>query len=392
MSPASPATASDRVPLTIVFGFRDRDLERVRRSLDSLAEQTFSSFRVVLVDYGSGAETIKETRQLVESYSFCEYVYSDSRGLPWNRSHALNTGVRRAESDFVMTTDVDMIFPPDFLTVVMDRASAESALYCYNHFLPEGFSDWHRLGETAHYLRPAGRAARGGCQVVAAEIFRRLGGFDEYYRYWGLEDHDFHWRLMQAGLREIWLNDRTTLYHQWHPPLDWQTAGFMPDSWWPRVQSYFHRSKEQLVRNPDGWGELLRPEDRPVFTFLDFDNHRLRVDERLIHFNRRCDSNREAGNLVTTFWELPPGHALAVHGAAFPERRPWVDGVLRLANAFLRRTGSPTRVGYPSNVVHSYLAELTERTENLIADLYLGFPAEGGISLLVRAPAPEVKP
>ena len=371
--------------LTVVYGFRDRDLDRVRRSLDSLARQTFPDFRVVFVDYGGAAENASEARRLVEGYGFCDYFYSDARGLPWNRAHALNTGARQAESDYVMTTDVDMIFPPEFLGTAMEEASPERVLYCSCRLLPRGFSDWDRVDGNGAGGRQAGRSARGGCQVIAAEVFRRLRGFDEYYRYWGIEDRDFHSRLTRAGLQEVWLDQRATIYHQWHPPIDWETAGFMPDGLWPRMQAYFYRSRDRLVRNSDRWGRVLTPEDRPVFGFLDFDGRRLRTDDRLKSFDGRYDSGREAGRLVGAFWELPPGHGLAVPGASFPGRRRWTDGLLRGANSVLRCAGSPTRLGYPPNVVHSFMAELSETDGDRLADLYLDFPADGGVSLLVRA-------
>lgn len=376
---------SAALPLTVVYGFRDRDLDRVRRSLDSLARQTFSDFRVVFLDYGSRTDTASETRRLVDGYGFCEYVYSDARGLPWNRAHALNTGARRAESDYVMTTDVDMIFPPEFIGTAMEEVSPERVLYCSCRLLSRGFSDWDRVDRKGSGARQAGRSARGGCQLIAAEVFRRLRGFDEYYRYWGVEDRDFHCRLTRAGLHEVWLDERATIYHQWHPTLDWETAGFMPDGLWPRMQAYFYRCRDRLVRNSESWGRLLTPEDRPVFAFLDFDRRRLRTDERLVHFDGRCDSGREAGRLVGAFWELPRGHALAVLGASFPGRRRWADGLLRAADVVLRRAGSPTRLGYPPNAVHSFIAELVDADSDRLADLYLDFPADGGVSLLVRA-------
>jgi glycosyltransferase involved in cell wall biosynthesis len=42
--------------VTIVYAFRNRDVLRVKASLDSLQQQTHSDFKVVFVDYGS--ETI----------------------------------------------------------------------------------------------------------------------------------------------------------------------------------------------------------------------------------------------------------------------------------------------------------------------------------------------
>ncbi len=56
--------------VTIVFPFRDRDMQRVKRSLDSLQEQTCNDFIVMFIDYGSNPNLSKEIKALVIHYSF----------------------------------------------------------------------------------------------------------------------------------------------------------------------------------------------------------------------------------------------------------------------------------------------------------------------------------
>src|SRR3954467_4714663 len=105
--------------LTIVYIYRNRDLERVKRTLDSLKKQTVKDFSVIFIDYGSNDSFKQGVQKIVEEYSFCKYVYNDSRGMPWNRSHALNTGIRLTETDFVFTADIDMIFETHFVETLM---------------------------------------------------------------------------------------------------------------------------------------------------------------------------------------------------------------------------------------------------------------------------------
>ena len=93
--------------ITFIYCYRDRDLERVKLSLDSLANQTNKEFRVIFVDYGSDLKRAAEVEEIVDSYDFAEYCYNDTRGKVWNRSHALNTAIRLAETEFVFTSDVE---------------------------------------------------------------------------------------------------------------------------------------------------------------------------------------------------------------------------------------------------------------------------------------------
>src|SRR5438552_2538149 len=105
--------------LTIVFIYRNRDLQRAKRSLDSLSRQTSKEFNVIFIDYGSEEPFKSGVQKIITEYSFCNYVYSDSRGMPWNRSHALNTGIRLAKTGFVFTADIDMIFETKFVETLL---------------------------------------------------------------------------------------------------------------------------------------------------------------------------------------------------------------------------------------------------------------------------------
>ena len=62
--------------ITILYPYRNRDIERVKRSLDSLALQTDQRFKVLFVDYGSSSKQASQVEQLIISYSFANYIYS----------------------------------------------------------------------------------------------------------------------------------------------------------------------------------------------------------------------------------------------------------------------------------------------------------------------------
>lgn len=371
--------------LTLVMGFRDRELARLERCLGSLEQQSRRDFQLILVDYGSASGLAAQVRSLAERFAFCRHVSTDTRGQPWNRARALNVGVRMTASGFVLTTDVDMIFPPEFVAVTAARMAPERVLCCFPLYLPKGFDAWDRLAREAGRLEPGGRHNKGGCQCVATEVFHRLHGFDERFRYWGGEDHDLHDRLLAAGLEEHWLNDATAMFHQWHPSVDWHTPGLMPAGLWGRLETYRLAHREQLVRNPEGWGEIVPRAARRVYDFLDPETGRLRERPELVLFDRPPASNKETGNLVKAFWDLPSGHALAIDHAFFPHRRPGVDLLLRFANRALRLAGSRSRLDYAPNLLHGFLDAFLDEQRSRIADYYLGFPARSGVSVVVKA-------
>jgi hypothetical protein len=255
--------ASDK--LAIVIGYRNRDLKRVERCLHSLARQTRNDFRVYFVDYGSHLSFARSVQSLVEQFPFCRYIYTHTRGWPWNRAKALNIGIQLAETDYVLTTDIDIIFAPNFVETLLKAQDGVSVIYCAARWLPKTFTDWERIDDYAEDFPKRKRRPTGLCQCVPLSVMHALGGFDEQFEYWGAEDRDLHLRLMAWGLRERWVDDQTTLFHQWHP-ID---RGGAPRRYRDRWRNpYMERVSTQLIRNKSGWGAIMRREQRPLFDLL----------------------------------------------------------------------------------------------------------------------------
>jgi hypothetical protein len=290
-----------------------------------------------------------------------------------------------------MTSDVDMVFSRAFLAALAAELREDRVVYCFPHQLPTGFTDWTDPDRHASTLEAAGKSAFGGCCALSRELFHRLRGFDEFYRYWGVEDRDLNARLAAEGVEEAWLNDVTgapPLFHQWHPASDHKTTGFLPPGFWGRAETRFLSRRGETVRNGPDWGRVETAASRPALAFLDLDAGRLRDRHDLVRLRGNPYDHRFLSQVLRTFWDLPSGHALAVSGAALPRASRPVDGLLRVVNALLRRTPLGAEVGYRTNRVHGFLAELVHGAETApgpVADYYLGFPAEDGIDLLVRA-------
>ena len=96
--------------LSILVAFRNREITRVERFLQGLAAQTFRDFELIFVDYGSAPELSARTEALLRRHAFARYLFNDSRGMPWNRAHALNSGARLAGGEYILCTDVDLVY------------------------------------------------------------------------------------------------------------------------------------------------------------------------------------------------------------------------------------------------------------------------------------------
>ncbi|MBN1680164.1 MAG: glycosyltransferase [Anaerolineae bacterium] len=346
----------------------------------------------MFVDYGSRAPVAAAARALVEQYAFCHYVYAETRGFVWNRAHALNIGVRRAASDFVATTDIDLVFAPDCLDVLMNATRDDRVVYSRVQYLPQAFADWDDLTTCGQRFPLSSPTGYGGLQCVATDVFHELRGFDEYYRYWGIEDSDYHLRLTTLrGLQETWISDRANIYHQWHPKdkdihaVYPPRANRVPDDVWYRMLLHFERHRGTARRNSEQWGHVHTLDDRPVLNFLDLEHGQLIKNDRLVPLNYDAASNSYAARaLSANFGKLPAGHAFVVPRARFPRQTPLVDRLLLMANKRLSRHG--IEIDYSPNRMHSFLAGfILEEYGRSIADYFVDFPAEGGVSLIVKA-------
>ena len=255
------------IKLSIVFGYRNRDTLRVKRCLDSLSEQNFSDFEVVFVDYGSDEKYRNEIENLIKNYSFVHYVYNHTQGMPWNRSHALNTGVRCAKGEYILFGDIDLIYSPFVLSELVSKANDKIQIYSKVYFLDEKFDRWSQLNEIdLQTFEVSTETGRGGVHIVKKSILESINAYDEYYCFWGVEDRDLSGRTEQLGIETQWIDNKNfPVFHQWHPDASRAKKGFFPDRWWEKMNIHFQLNINNPVRNDENWGKLYTFEDRLVY-------------------------------------------------------------------------------------------------------------------------------
>ncbi|MFK7949214.1 MAG: glycosyltransferase family 2 protein [Saprospiraceae bacterium] len=365
--------------LSIIFSFRDRETTRVKRCLDSLGKQTFKDFEVLFVDYGSEPNFATKTKALVEQYDFCEYIYTASIGMPWNRSRALNTGARRSTADYLMTTDVDMIYPKDFLEIMLRHAETNKVLHILHYHLPKGFKDWNNLHKYQNL--PIADNALGACHLISRQRFFELQGFDELYCYWGIEDRDLNVREKTMGLEVHFLNDKTYMHHQWHPFANKSTVGFMPDGLWLRLETHFHTQKNKIQRNDENWGTVIT--DRPIFNFVDIEKQQLKNTEKIHWFTKPVTKYSSLTFMMEAFFKMPSGHVLAIDNANYPRSNRFIYWFLNNWNAVMRLTKLGYEFTSTNNEIHNNLYPFITDS-NQVEDYFLNFPIKNGVALLMK--------
>jgi GT2 family glycosyltransferase len=146
---------------------------------------------------------------------------------PFNRSAARNNAVAelgrlRPGWDYAVLADADVMVYDRQQIIEAVRMARRTGHMVFAHTWRAGLSEEQTekvlAGEDPSALAPYPEwdaNTFSGCYVVPRALWETLGGFDERYQAWGLEDVAFHRAAgAMGGVSRI---DSGTIYHLWHP-------------------------------------------------------------------------------------------------------------------------------------------------------------------------------
>ena len=258
--------------ITILYPFRNRELFRVKNSLNSLAIQSNLNFKVLFVDYGSSPKIATEVKNLLNEYDFVDYLYSYHIEQPWSRSKAINIGLKNVKTDFVFIADIDLLFHKDFVALLQELKNPTKSIYFQVGYLADidnkefkPFDDYNIISKSI----PEGQ----GLSLFSMDALRAVNGFDEFFHFWGAEDEDIHSRLRNFGLSTVFFDTKIYLLHQWHPVFNESNDKKLTDE--PKISNIFNFNKQKLRFNQKNnlinvnfkdWGKMLTKDDYEILT------------------------------------------------------------------------------------------------------------------------------
>ncbi|PKP25187.1 MAG: glycosyl transferase family 2 [Bacteroidetes bacterium HGW-Bacteroidetes-2] len=201
--------------LTILYAYRNREAQRVQLSLQSLQQQTTQNFEVVFVDYGSEPDFAKAVQDVVESFAFATYYYVAHPGLLWNKSKALNYGIRQTKTPFILIADVDLLFAPNAVAVFKVLTHKKTFSLFQVGYLPKSISLKEIEATPFERLTPKHTGDTFGIGLFSKDALEKVLGLDEFFHFYGSEDEDLNARLLQAGFG-LFREPQTLFLHIWH--------------------------------------------------------------------------------------------------------------------------------------------------------------------------------
>ncbi|MFC0075833.1 glycosyltransferase family 2 protein [Flavobacterium procerum] len=197
---------------------RNRDLNIVKKCLDSLKNQSNDRFELFFVDYGSDENYFIGLKELLHSYPKINFIDCPVSGQLWNKCRAINIALKKCKTDFFFVGDIDMIYHPDFVNRLYELKEENTARYFQVGFLDKNQSDKNGSFE-AYQISFNSTDNATGMTLYPTELLKQINGFDEFYHGWGSEDTDVHIRLKNLGIPVEYYDREILMLHQWHPKL-----------------------------------------------------------------------------------------------------------------------------------------------------------------------------
>jgi GT2 family glycosyltransferase len=189
---------------------RPDQLNRLLTSLGALTLAKSSDVKILIVDNDAG-ESARHICEAAELPWPLRYFVEPRRGIAQTR----NTAVRHsAGANWVAFVDDDEMVEPQWLEHLLHTQLKFQADIVAGPVVPQfraNVPEWiiqSGLHERPRYLTGSKPKPPGtGNVLISAEVFQRIGSFDERFGLSGGEDTQFFLRAAQAGFKAVWCDE-----------------------------------------------------------------------------------------------------------------------------------------------------------------------------------------
>ncbi len=230
--------------LSFIVGYRNREIERVKLFLESLNAINSDNYELIFVDYGSDEDVSESVKQIVANYPFANYHFFNSRGQNWNRAKCLNYGYRFCKGQYIFTSDIDFLYDVDFMSIIKEIAISTKAFYFQVGFLSQKQSKNIHSDTKKYDIESYSNEDAIGALLISKKMFDEVGGYDEFYEIWGVEDNDLLYRIKMTNNQISFYNSKTIIWHIWHLPI--KQSAILPNGWVKFLKDYFEHKKQNI--------------------------------------------------------------------------------------------------------------------------------------------------
>lgn len=237
--------------------------EYLDEAVDSVLEQTYQNFEIIIVNDGS---TDTFTNRLLENYSRprVSVIQAENRGP----GAARNAGIRIATGTYLCALDADDKLQPTYFEKaikVLDENDSLTFVSCWVQTF--GDEDWVWKQDFCDLPTLLGECTIATPALVRKAAVLAVGGYDESRTQWGIEDWVLWISLVEQGYRGIILPEVLFYYRKRHGSLSafWMQGeghlGKLRSVITRHRQSYRSHLIDVLLRKEGAICDLLREND-----------------------------------------------------------------------------------------------------------------------------------
>jgi glycosyltransferase involved in cell wall biosynthesis len=165
-------------------------------------------------------------RVVPEAMEHADVVITCGQTGMYHKHEAYNVGVLHARGRVVTICDSDAVFTPDFVRSIIDGFNLEGpgeptplVLMHHEWRTRTTYPGHDSAGQLNNYKWLDLWPNAGACMSVRKSDAIRFGGFDEHKSLRGYlcGPYELGWRLVNAGIPEVWHDEKIALWHYAHP-------------------------------------------------------------------------------------------------------------------------------------------------------------------------------
>lgn len=222
----------------------------------------------VIVPYRSDSGLREEiwtwlSKRWKDVYPDFELCVADSESEEFSRSEARNNAFADSTGDIVIIADADSIPTTRTLLACVDAVSKDSDVWAVAHDKYFMLNEEATVGvmaqpaslqisppPTSMLLRPP-FVSYAGMLVMHRNSYEEVGGYDERFKGWGLEDWAF--RVSLDTLKQPLQRTPGALLHMYHGPPNGKTFGTPPNQY----NQTLYKEYEKASGNTEAMTELI---------------------------------------------------------------------------------------------------------------------------------------
>jgi len=199
-------SSSPKVSVVIPTYYSERTL---RACLESVLNQTYDDYEVVVVYTVCGDETLSIIKDFAERDDRVRYVTQEKVG----RGPARNNGIRASKGEIIVSTDSDCVVPSDWLQKLVEPIQKDGEVVVQGHEIAASDDFLSKLIEGGNDRHVQNHVKKGGYidhidtknMAIKKDLLNELGGFNNTLG--TLDDFELKIRLKKAGIKIRFLPD-----------------------------------------------------------------------------------------------------------------------------------------------------------------------------------------